>query len=116
VEFEPGFCHNMTQLKNVVLPTKLTTLPAYTFNNCTSLTNIELPETIKILGSHSLQIGSSTNKATIRLKSNLPPQIATDTFTKSNINKIIIPKGSYNAYAGATNWVAYIDILEEAAE
>jgi hypothetical protein len=116
LEFEPGFCCGMSKLKNVVLPTKLKSLPDYTFSGCSSLTYLELPETLTVLGSCSLQIGSTTAKATIKLKSTLPPQIATDTFTKTNINKIIIPKGSYSAYAAATNWSALADKLEEAAE
>lgn len=48
--------------------------------------------------------------------STTPPTIQSDTFYANYLNKIIVPKGTGDAYKSATNWSAYADYIEEATE
>jgi hypothetical protein len=107
---------NCTSLTSVTIPDSVTTIGYYAFDNCTSLTNITIPNSVTELHYDTLNIGSSTNKATITFLGAIPPTIYTSTFNASKLNKIIVPKGCGEAYKAATNWAKFADYIEEAAE
>jgi hypothetical protein len=63
----------------------------------------------------ALNIGSSQNKATIVMKTTIPPALKNGAIIKNNIAKIIIPKNTLSAYKTALNWSAFGDLFEEVA-
>lgn len=68
VETIPDYlCYNWTNLKSVVLPTKLKNIGSYSFRNCTGITAIDVPNNVTSIGNYafygcglkSLNLGSS---------------------------------------------------------
>lgn len=100
-------CLSLTQ---VHLPETLTTLRYAFFNNCQALTSLTIPKNVTNIGGLVLNIGSSTNKATITMKPATPPAIATTTIG-TNVTKILVPATSYNDYITAPIWSTYADII-----
>ena len=100
-------CHSLTQ---VHLPETLTTLNYAFFDNCQALTSLTIPKNVTSIAGFALNIGSSTDKATITMKPTTPPTIQSNTIGE-NVAKIIVPAASYNAYITATNWAAHADII-----
>ena len=47
------------------------------------------------------------------MKPTTPPEISSNTFTSSKLNKIIVPVGCGEAYKSATNWSNFADYIEE---
>lgn len=101
-------------LSKVKLPNAITVLSWQLFYGCSNLIDITIPNSVITIANYALNIGTSTNKGTITMLSTTPPSIESYTFNKSNLNKIIVPKGSGDTYKAATNWSAFADYIEEA--
>lgn len=107
---------NCYKLNKVTLSERLEGVQIRAFNGCTALTSLTIPASVTYLGKQSLQIGSTTNKATIIFESATPPTIEANTFDASKVEKIIVPAGCGTVYRSATNWSAFADYIEEAVE
>lgn len=106
-------CENLT---SVVIPESITSIPTALFRYCSKLTNVTIGSGVTDIGEYALQVGSSTNKATIRMLSTTPPTIQSNTFDATRLEKIIVPVGSLETYKTATNWSNFADyIVEEVA-
>ena len=103
-----------SSLTSVIIPDGVTTLGIYAFYNCSSLTSITIPDSVTSISGYSLRMGSSTNKAVIRMKPTTPPQIKSSSFDKNYLEKIIVPKGTGATYKSATNWSALASYIQEA--
>ena len=106
---------NCTLLASIIIPNSVTSIGNKVFNQCTSLTSIIIPNAVTSIGSQGLQIGSTTNKATITMLPTTPPTIQSNTFDTSKLEKIIVPAGTGATYKAATNWSNFADYIEEAA-
>lgn len=104
---------NASKLTSITIPNGVTVIGGNAFYNCTNLTTLTIPASITTLASQSLRIGSASNKATITFLSTTPPTIATNTFNKSYLNQIIVPKGYGEVYKSSTNWSALADYIIE---
>jgi hypothetical protein len=100
-------------LNQVELSDGIIDLGFATFSDCSSLTNITIPSSVTTIDGYTLQIGSSSNKATIIMRGTTPPTIASNTFKTSNLNKIIVPVGCADVYKSATNWSSLASYIYE---
>lgn len=106
--------YNCSSLTSVTISDGVTSISESAFQSCSSLTSITIGGSVTSIGNYALLIGSSTNKAVITMKPTTPPQIASYSFNKSNLEKIIVPKGRGSTYKAATNWSALADYIQEA--
>ena len=104
-----------TRMTSVMIPDSVTSIGDYAFEGCTSLMSITIPASVTSIGTRALNIGSASPKATIIMKPTTPPTIQSNTIS-ANVEKIIVPAASLNAYLTATNWAAYASIIEANAE
>ena len=80
-----------------------------------ALTSLIIPPKVREI--RSMIIGKASNKATLTMLPTTPPSLtSTNSIYISFIEKIIVPKGTLNAYKSATNWSTYADYIEEATE
>lgn len=126
-----------TGITSVVVSKRLTELPYNAFYECRSLKTVTLPSTITTIGSQGfaycniktitlpasiISLGNSCfyechALRTVTILSVTPPTIGTNVFKgASGLEKIIVPKGSGDAYKAATNWSEWADFIEEATE
>ena len=100
-------------LTNIVLPKNdnFTRLLPQLFVSCTSLTNLTIPSSVTSIEKQALQIGSTTNKATITFESTTPATIVTDVFIASKLEAIRVPVSAVDTYKTATNWSAWADYI-----
>lgn len=106
---------NCSSLPNVTIPNSVTIIGFRAFSNCFSLTNVTIGSGVTSIDSSALDIGRSTNKATIKMEARTdgtPPTITTSTFSTNKLNKIQIPASELDAYTNATNWSALVDYFE----
>lgn len=113
-----SFCSNCTSLTSVNIPNSVTKIDNYAFSGCSSLTSLTIPAKVTTINSFSpLKIGSDTNKATLIFLPVKPPALGgLGVFSTSYLEKIIVPAGSGEAYKTASNWSAFADYIEEAME
>lgn len=103
-----SYCNSLT---SIIIPNSLTSIGVYSFDGCIILTSITIPASVTSIGTKALNIGSASAKATIVMKPTTPPTIQSDSIG-ANVEKIIVPAASLNAYLNATNWAAYASIIE----
>ena len=104
------FCKRLTSL---IIPEKVERLESVCFENCNALTSLTIPSSVTYIGSASLGIGTTSNKATITFKGTTPPTIySSSTFDTTKLNKIYVPSASLEAYKTAENWSALADYIE----
>lgn len=110
-----GGCYSLT---SVILPKHSgggSIIGKNAFADCESLRSLTIPKCLEI-GSQALFIGHPDRKATITFTDPTPPYIYPDTFNEGLLEKIIVPKGSAEAYKTADNWTGFADFIEEAVE
>lgn len=134
--------YNCINLTSITIPNSLTSIYWSTFSNCSALTSIIIPNSVTKIGSSafsgcrglmSITIGTnvtniepsvfeqcSTNTelgGTYTILATTPPTLQSlSAFQNAKINKIIVPKGSGDAYKSATNWADLANKIEEASE
>lgn len=104
-----SYCSDLT---NIVIPNSVTIIGYGAFSSCSSLISLTIPLNVSTISRTALQIGSTTNKATITMKGLFPPTIQSDTFNASYLNKIYVPSASVTQYKNATNWANFADYIE----
>lgn len=129
-----------SQLSTVVVADSVKSTGGDAFYNCVAMTSITMPSVTNVGGATlygcsklvSVVLGSAVARIDARAFSGVgtdasegcaftiqtvtPPIIQSNTFEGAKINKIIVPKGSGDAYKAATNWSALADYIEEAGD
>lgn len=98
-----------TKLNSINIPKTVTKLDYGVFNNCSSLTYLVVPSTVTTYGSYCLNIGSSTNQATIRFEHEIPPTVPNSAMTLAQIKEIQVPINSVEAYKAKTTFANYAE-------
>lgn len=99
-----------------VIPDHVVKLDRSAFSDCNQMLNMTIPSSVTNIEAYALNMGLSKNQVTFTFLGTTPPTITTSTFKTNYINKIIVPKGSLDAYKTATNWSNFADYIEEATE
>lgn len=121
------------QLKSVSLPNSITKLGKGSFNRCTSLTQINIPEGVKSLEQvcfykcsalESIELPSTvtaigpsafqycTGLTRVSIAADTPPSLGASAFANCPaLTGIYVPDDSVEAYKTATNWSAYANII-----
>ena len=88
---------------------------SYFLGSNKTLLSITIPSTITWMGDRC--ISWCSNLTTIIILATTPPSIySTSIENNKALTKIIVPKGSLDAYKSATNWSKFADYMEEATE
>jgi hypothetical protein len=95
-----------TALANVDLPNSVTTMGNWIFNKCDSLTSITIPANVQSMGERPFSFCGSLKSVTVLATT--PPTLGANAFygTHSSL-KIYVPSASVKAYKTATNWNSY---------
>ena len=97
---EPYAFYQCYQLDNVVVPNNVTTIGERAFDACTGLKLLTLGTGVTTIGDYAFSFSSFEH---LICRPAVPPTIGTHTFG-SNVQELIVPCGSINAYRSANNW------------
>ena len=109
-----GSCafENCSSLASVIFPNSVTSIGGSAFSGCAGLTSITIPEAVTSIG------GSAFNGAKLRnivIKAKTPPSGESAFSGQSYYHTtLMIPEGSWDAYAYSDNWYQFINIREMA--
>ena len=99
---------NCTALESVILPEGITSLGGYTFNNCTSLKGIDLPSTLTSLGSYCF--GDCNAIDSIVSRAMTPPTANGSTFSFAGETvAVYVPEAAMSSYQSADGWSNFSD-------
>ena len=101
-----------TNLKSVIIPNSVTSIGWAAFTGCSSLTSITIPESVKEITSAVFHSCSALTE--VICKNPKPVAVGTDEFygVPTNTATLYVPKGSKSAYASATAWSYFKNIVE----
>ena len=110
----------MGKFLNIELPDSLISIHGRAFADCTLLENIIIPQNVQKMNegqSQGYTFDGCTALTTVTILPKTPPKTGWSIFNNCTaLTKIIVPKGSLDAYKSATNWSYYADYMEEATE
>lgn len=112
-EISTALFQSSTSLKKVTIGQAVTKIGSSAFSNCSALVDIRIPAKVTNIASTALRIGSTTNKAVIRMEPRTPPTITTTTFDKTKLDSILVHSGCLDAYKSATNWANFASYIKE---
>ena len=99
---------NCTALESVILPEGITSLGGYTFSNCTSLKGIDLPSTLTSLGSYCF--GDCNAIDSIVSRAMTPPTANGSTFSFAGETvAVYVPEAAMSSYQSADGWSNFSD-------
>ena len=96
-----------SKLSNIVLPSTIKTIYDSAFNGCKGLREIELPEAVENIKQDAFS--GCTGLTTIIVHGKKPATIGANVFTKNDGLKIVVPTESFNDYIKA--WAEYKDYI-----
>lgn len=104
---------NILDIKSLVVGNGVEIIPIECFASST-YTNIDIGKNVKEIKAFAFEYCSKIQ--TIKMRPTTPPVISSKIFSTTSLVKIIVPKGSLEAYKTATNWSSLADYMEEATE
>ena len=103
---------NCTSLTNINIPNSVTSIESNAFSSCTSLTSIIIPDGVTNIGGYAFN-GCMYMKE-YHIKPTTPPTLGTNVFTGIPSDCIIyVPVGTSDTYKAAENWSTYADYIQE---
>ena len=98
--------------KNTIIPNSVTSIGESAFYNCSGLTSITVPESVSSIGYYAFDGVKLRN---IVVKAKTPPSGGSAFSGQSYFHTtLMIPEGSWDAYAYSDNWYRFINIREMA--
>ena len=101
---------NCSNLASVIIPNSVTSIGASAFSGCAGLTSITIPESVMSIGGAAFDGAKLRN---IVIKAKTPPSGGSAFSGQSYYHTtLMIPEGSWDAYAYSDNWYQFINIRE----
>lgn len=108
-----GAFWNCPNLKNIEIPSGVTSIGINAFNNCSTFTSIEIPSGVNSIGNGAF---TNCNRITsFTVYASTPPTLGTNVFLATNF-EIYVPDASVDAYKAATNWKNYATRIKPLSE
>lgn len=96
-------CAGCPNLVKATLLEPISTLPSYTFSECTALSEVYLPSTLTSLASTCFS--KCTNINIVKFTGSSAPTCASATFKQANLASLLVPYQYYNTYYTASNYL-----------
>lgn len=97
-------------LSSVVIPNSVTTITNHSFYYC-ALTSVTIPNSVTSIGGNAF--GYCNNLTTVKVENATPVGIAESVFTNRTNATLFVPVGSKEAYANASYWREFKNIIED---
>ena len=94
--------YNCSSLKNIIVPEGVTTIGTYAFNNCNALESATLPSTLTTLGSYNFYKCDKLTSVTVNFTK--PITLASSNFSNRRNAYLYVPGGCVAAFKAATYW------------
>ena len=109
---EPGHFFNCKYIFSVEIPESVTSIGASAFSGCSGLTSLTIPESVTSIGGGAFDGAKLRN---IVIKAKTPPSGGSAFSGQSYYHTtLLVPEGSWDAYAYSDNWYQFINIREVA--
>ena len=105
-----NYCSGLT---SITIPNSVTSIGRSAFCDCSSLTSITIPESVTSIG-YSAFYGAKLRNIVVKAKT--PPTSGEKVFSVQSYyhTTLLVPEGSWDAYAYSDNWYQFINIREMA--
>ena len=107
-----SYCNSLTEIE---LPEGLKELQMNTFSGCSNLKSVTLPSTLTSIV--DMAFSGCYSLTSVTIKASVPPTLDATAFDDISVSGITlyVPKGSKAAYAVATYWSNFKEIVEDAS-
>lgn len=96
---------------NYIIPSHVTSIGECSFSN-TQISEVTIPSTVSKIGAYAFDECSSLT--TVTVEATTPPTLDTSVFLSTTLTSIIVPNGTGDVYKTAAYWSDYADKIVEA--
>lgn len=103
---------NYTAAETIILPGSVTSVGIQAFSGCTGVRTLTLGEGVETIGMNAFQ---KIDFTIVQSHAVNPPELGRNAFSEATYSSaaLTVPKGSLDAYKGASLWKKFLDISEE---
>ena len=100
-----------TSLTSVNIPNSVTTIGDNAFRGCNGLTSVTIPNSVTVIGNYAFS--GCRGLTSVTIQATIPPTLGgTSVFNNTNNCPIYVPAESVDAYKTATNWSSLADRIQ----
>ena len=101
---------NGEEIKDLVIPSNVTSIGGYAFYSCSGLTSVIIPNSVTSIGSYAFYNCGGLKK--MKVDKTTPINITSDVFNNTSSSVLYVPKGRKSSYSSANYWKNFKTIKE----
>ena len=111
-----GYAFHLTNITKVANLGQISSIGVYAFWRCSQLKEIVLPSSLTSIENYAFADYGNNANIVVVINATTPPSMGASPFSSTGVSTIYVPDSSVSAYREASGWVDYADRIKPLSE